>query len=204
MANLVPDAVLTDLGRSQCIEFSESSLGRSIQDSVELILTSPQRRALSTTLLALPAAVERLLPRSQVILVPEAQEINDLPCDRGSDRETLESMPEYTTELKQGHLDFSPLSPDWNQKQGIYDPSPDALWARAQWLRRFIRGRKEQTIALVAHGNFIRYLVGLDGYYDRVRIWSNVEARIYTFESADDERAKLVPVQDDSKDIDVK
>ncbi|CAE6341942.1 unnamed protein product [Rhizoctonia solani] len=197
----ISDALLTPLGRSQCIEFSHSSLGRSIQDSVEVILTSPQRRALSTTLLALPTAVERLLPRSQVILVPEAQEINDLPCDRGSDRETLESTPEYTTELKQGRLDFSPLSPDWNQKQGFYDPSPDALWARAQWVRHFIRERKEQTIAVVAHGNFIRYLVGLDGYYDRVRVWNNVEARLYTFESADDERAKLVPMQDDLKGV---
>ncbi|QRW25480.1 histidine phosphatase family containing protein [Rhizoctonia solani] len=182
--NAIPDAVLTDLGRSQCIEFSNSPLGCSIQDSVELILTSPQRRALSTTLLALPDA-----------------EINDLPCDRGLDRETLESTPEYTTELKQGRLDFSPLSEDWNQKQGFYSSSPDALWARAQWVRHLIRERKEQTIAVVAHGNFIRYLVGLDGYYDRVRIWSNVEARLYTFESADDERAKLVPLQADSKDV---
>ncbi|KAJ1306208.1 hypothetical protein OPQ81_010916 [Rhizoctonia solani] len=196
----IPDAVLTDLGRSQCVDFSSSSLGRSIQDSVELILTSPQRRALSTTILGLPGAVERLLPQSRVILVPELQEINDLPCDRGSDREFLESIPEYTTELKHGRLDFSPLTPDWNRKQGIYDPSPEALWARAQWVRHFIRERKEQTVAVVAHGNFIRYLVGLDGYYDRVRIWSNVEARLYTFQSTDDKRAKLIPMQDDSKD----
>ncbi|KAL5638475.1 hypothetical protein ACGC1H_005233 [Rhizoctonia solani] len=195
----IRDAVLTDLGRSQCVEFSQSPLGRSIQESVELILTSPQRRALSTTLLGLPDAVERLLPQSRVILVPQLQEINDFPCDRGSDRELLEAMPEYTTELKQGHLDFSPLTPDWNQKQGLYDPSPDALWARAQWVRQLIRERKEQTIAIIAHGNFIRYLVGLDGYYDRVKIWSNVEARLYTFESADDKRAKLIPMQDDSK-----
>ncbi|CAE6415008.1 unnamed protein product [Rhizoctonia solani] len=198
----ISDAVLTDLGRSQCVEFSKSPLGRSIQDSAELILTSPQRRALSTTLLGLPDAVERLLPRSRVILVPQLQEINDLPCDRGSDREFLESIPEYTTELKQGHLDFSPLTSEWNQKQGIYDPSPDALWARAQWVRHFIRERKEQTIAVVAHGNFIRYLVGLDGYYDRVKIWSNVEARLYTFQSVDDQRAKLIPMQDDLKDSD--
>ncbi|KAG8733761.1 hypothetical protein FRC11_002830 [Ceratobasidium sp. 423] len=172
----IPDAVLTDLGRSQCVEFRESTLGHSIQDSVELILTSPQRRALSTTLLGLPDAVERLLPQSRVVLVPQLQEINDLPCDRGSDREFLESMPEYTTELKQGRLDFSPLTPDWNQKQGIYDPSPDVLWARAQWVRHFIRERKEQTIAVVAHGNFIRYLVGLDGYYDRVKVLQEEQA----------------------------
>ncbi|KAH7334919.1 hypothetical protein B0J17DRAFT_720456 [Rhizoctonia solani] len=200
LANIVPDAVLTDLGRLQCVEFSNSPLGRSIQDSAELILTSPQRRALSTTLSGLPGAVERLLPQSRVILVPQLQEINDLPCDRGSDREFLESTPEYTTELKQGRLDFNPLTSDWNQKRGVYDPSPDSLWARAQWVRHFIRDRKEQTIAVVAHGNFIRYLVGLDGYYERVKIWSNVEARLYTFQSVDDSRAKLIPIQDDSKD----
>ncbi|CUA71719.1 hypothetical protein RSOLAG22IIIB_04766 [Rhizoctonia solani] len=199
--NWIPDAVLTDLGRSQCVEFSNSPMGRSIQESAELILVSPQRRALSTSLLSLPRAVKRLLPQSRVILVPQLQEIHDSPCDRGLDRELLESIPEYTTEL-QHNLDFSPLTPEWNKKQGVYDASPDALWARAQWVRHLIRERKEQTIAIVAHGQFIRYLVGLDGYYDRVKLWSNVEARLYTFESADDMRAKLIPMQDDSKDTD--
>ncbi|KAG9091768.1 hypothetical protein FS749_016298 [Ceratobasidium sp. UAMH 11750] len=171
------------------------------QRSAELILTSPQRRALSTTLLALPKAVERLLPESRVLLVPQLQEINDLACDRGSDRATLESTPEYTTTIKHvGRLDFSPLTDDWNKKQGTYAAEPDALWARAQWVRKLIRSRSEETVVVVAHGNFLRYIVGLDGYYDRVRIWSNVEARLYTFESLDDERAKLVPMYDDSKD----
>jgi broad specificity phosphatase PhoE len=137
---------------------------------VELVLTSPQRRALSTTLLALPDAIERLLPQSRVVLVPQLQEINDLPCDRGSDRQVLESTPEYTTELRHGRLNFTSLTPDWNKKRGIYDPAPDALWARAQWVRHLVRDCEEQTIAIVAHGNFIRYLVGLDGYYDRVRV----------------------------------
>ncbi|KAF8608209.1 phosphoglycerate mutase-like protein [Ceratobasidium sp. AG-I] len=196
----IEDAVLTVQGRFQCAEFSISQLGRTIQESAELVLSSPQRRALSTTLLALPDAVDRLLPESRVILVPQLQEINDLPCDRGSDRSTLESTPEYTTEIQGGRLDFSPLTPDWNKKRGIYEATPDALWARAQWVRQYIRSRKENTIVVVAHGNFLRYIVGLDGYYDRVRIWSNVEARLYTFESLEDERAKLIPVNDDSKD----
>ncbi|KAG8743455.1 hypothetical protein FRC10_012035 [Ceratobasidium sp. 414] len=198
---LVPDAVLTDLGRSQCTEFSQTPLAAIIQDSAELILTSPQRRALSTTLLALPKAVEQLLPESRVLLVPQLQEINDAACDRGSDRTVLESTPEYATDIKHiGRLDFSPLTDDWNKKQGIYAAEPDALWARAQWVRKLIRSRKEETIAVVAHGNFLRYIVGLDGYYDRVKIWSNVEARLYTFESLDDDRAKLVPVHDDAKE----
>lgn len=79
-------------------------------------------------------------------------------------------MPEYTTELKYGSLDFSPLTPEWNKKAGIYGPAPDVLWARAQWVRDLVRDREEHTIAIVAHGNFIRYLVGLDGYYDQVRV----------------------------------
>jgi broad specificity phosphatase PhoE len=145
-------------------------MGHTVQESAELILTSPQRRALSTTLLALPRAVERLLPDSRVILVPQLQEINDVACDRGSDRTVLESTPEYTTDIKHGHLDFSPLTPDWNKKRGIYEAMPDVLWARAQWVRQYIRSQKEETIVVVAHGNFLRYIVGLDGYYDRVRV----------------------------------
>ncbi|KAG9123259.1 hypothetical protein FRC07_015177 [Ceratobasidium sp. 392] len=197
----IPDAVLTELGRSQCAEFSKTPLATTIQDLAELILTSPQRRALSTTLSALPKAVEQLLPNDRVLLVPQLQEINDLACDRGSERTVLESTPEYTTDIKHlGKLDFSPLTDDWNKKQGVYAADPEVLWARAQWVRRLIRDRPEETVVVVAHGNFLRYIVGLDGYYDRVRIWSNVEARLYTFESLDDERAKLVPVHDDSKD----
>lgn len=105
-----------------------------------------------------------------MILVPQLQEINDLPCDRGSDRSTLESTPKYTTEIQGGRLDFSPLTPDWNKKRGIYEATPDALWARAQWVRQYIRSREENTVVVVAHGNFLRYIVGLDGYYDRVRV----------------------------------
>ncbi|QRW12794.1 histidine phosphatase family containing protein [Ceratobasidium sp. AG-Ba] len=143
----IPDAVLTKFGRSQCVDFSQGSLGATIQDSAELILTSPLRRALSTTLLALPRAVERLLPDSHVLLVPQLQEINDVACDRGSDRAILESTPEYTSDLKHiGQLDFSPLTEDWNKKQGIYAANLDALWARAQWVRRMIRDREERPL----------------------------------------------------------
>ncbi|KAG8696678.1 hypothetical protein FRC09_008322, partial [Ceratobasidium sp. 395] len=131
----IPDAVLTNLGRSQCAEFSLTPLAAMVQDSAELILTSPQRRALSTALLALPKALERLLPDSRVLLIPQLQEINDVACDRGSDRIVLESTREYTTDIKHiGQLDFSPLTDDWNKKQGVYAAEPDALWARAEWV----------------------------------------------------------------------
>jgi hypothetical protein len=121
-------------------------------------------------LFALPNAVERLLPQSRVILVPQLQGTSHYPRHQGLDRQDLESAPEYTTELKHGRLDFSPLTPDWNQKRGIYATDDSAIRARAEWVRDFIRDREEETIVIVSHGSIMRCIAARDGRWSRVDV----------------------------------
>lgn len=115
--------------------------------------------------------------------MPQLQEVNALPCDTGSSRTTLEADPEFSG------LDFSPLTDDWNQKQGIYDPAN--VSERALWVRKWLRERKEQRIVVVAHGDILRRLTSWD-----VTPWANAEVREYVFEGGEeDEEARIVPVK---------
>ena len=105
-------------------------------------------------------------------------------------REVLEAIPEYAG------LDFSALTPDWTSKEGFYSASEAALLARARWVRRWLRERAEARIALVSHGDFLRYLtLGRNDHSP----WANVEVREYTFavDEADDKEGEawLVPVK---------
>ncbi|CUA76536.1 hypothetical protein RSOLAG22IIIB_12351 [Rhizoctonia solani] len=190
----IPDAVLTPAGRQQCIDFAQAN--PDFQNVPEVILTSAFRRTLSTTLLAMPQAFERLLPQGKVILLPQLQETHAHPCDTGSDREVLEQAEEF----KDRGFDWSPLTEDWNKNQGFYAPTPEALAGRARWVRRFVRDRPETEILLVGHGGIFREI---DGRMKRstdpavigsLSRWGNVECRVYTFESENDDDAVMVPI----------
>lgn len=196
----IHDAVLTPLGRQQCIEFAEAN--PDFQNVPEVILTSAFRRTLSTTLLALPQAFERLAPQGKVILVPQLQETHDHPCDTGSDRAVLEATEEFKDLTSKG-IDWSPLTDDWNKNEGFYAPTLEALVARAKWVRRSVRDRPETNIVLVGHGGIFREIDGRSRSSDPAVVaslsrWGNVECRVYTFESDDDENATLVPIQEPS------
>ncbi|KAH7320419.1 histidine phosphatase superfamily [Rhizoctonia solani] len=193
----IHDAVLTPLGRDQCIEFARAN--PDFQNVPQVILTSAFRRTLSTTLLAIPQAFDRLLPQGKIILLPQLQETHAYPCDTGSDRVVLEQ----TEEFKDRGFDWSPLTDDWNKNEGFYAPTPEALIARARWVRRFVRDRPETEILLVGHGGIFREIDGRMRSADPEAIaslsrWGNVECRVYTFESDDDDDAVMVPIQEPS------
>ena len=86
--------------------------------------------------------------------------------------------------------------PDWTSKAGEYASTEDALQARARWVRRWLRARPETHIALVAHGDFLRYLTR--GRNDHSP-WANVEVREFAFATDEAEDAAgdawLVPVR---------
>ncbi|OBZ66551.1 putative phosphatase SPAC5H10.03 [Grifola frondosa] len=131
------------------------------------------RRALSTTLIAYPTLRKRLEEQGKpIVILPQLQEVNNLPCDTGFPRERLEANPEYTG------LDFSHLTPDWTSKQGFYGYDVPTLQARARWNRRWLRERPEKEIVVVAHGDCLRYIT--EGYNSHAP-WENVEVREYTF-----------------------
>ncbi|KAL6240253.1 hypothetical protein RBB50_012858 [Rhinocladiella similis] len=107
------DPGLTALGVQQA-----EKLGRTFPDpeSVSLTLTSPLRRAIQTTLSAFPNILDKGYFDAQsgqgveLLIDADAQERSDLPCDTGSDRDTLEkSFPS---------LDFSSLPENWPLKNG--------------------------------------------------------------------------------------
>jgi len=192
----IHDAVLTPLGRQQCADFAR--VDPYFQNIPEVILTSAFRRTLSTTLLALPKAFERLAPQGKVILLPQLQETHDFPCDTGSDREVLEATDEFKDLAAKG-VDWSPLTEDWNKNQGFYSPTPEALASRAKWVRKFVRDRPETNILLVGHGGIFREIDGRSRSNDPAIVmslsrWGNVECRVYTFLSDDDDDAILIPV----------
>lgn len=102
--NLVPDAVLTPLGRQQSVALYEETKG-TIQKTAELIVSSPLRRPLSTMVIGYADLRKALESEGQkVIILPQLQEVNppifvfsrccqvtdkdtqanSFPCDTGS------------------------------------------------------------------------------------------------------------------------
>ncbi|KAK0527642.1 hypothetical protein OC834_003036 [Tilletia horrida] len=168
----IADAPLTELGRRQAAVIP--AFTQEIQSSIDLIASSGLRRTLSTTKIGLAPAIQRLGIRSVAVL-PALQECNALPCDAGSDRAVLERDPEFND------FDLQHLVPGWNSKQGVYAADPRSLRARAQWVRQWLRSRPERHIAVVAHGDILRYIMSYGDQYIEYP-WQNAEVRQFRFD----------------------
>ncbi|KAM0751524.1 phosphoglycerate mutase-like protein [Meredithblackwellia eburnea MCA 4105] len=182
----IPDAPLTTLGRQQSAELQQDTKD-TFQLTADLLVSSPLRRPLQTTLVAYPVLRERL---GTIIILPELQETNDFPCDTGSSREDLEADPEFSG------LDFSNLTPEWTSKQGIFDP--DNVRDRAKWVRRWLRDRPEKEIVVVAHGDILREITG-GGTRGGIswEPWANAQVKSFSFKHENDDEALLTPVNTD-------
>lgn len=164
------DPGLTLLGVTQA-----SSLSTQFPDpaSVAIVLTSPLKRTLQTTL----AGFSEILTSgdtkksdkgdnstgagAKLIIDRDLQERSDLPCDTGSDRATLEkAFPE---------LDFSSLSDNWFTKSGLHAPDETSvalrakvvrgkLWSIAESLRKETAPGEQRLIVIITHGVFMKYL----------------------------------------------
>ncbi|TNY19668.1 histidine phosphatase superfamily [Rhodotorula diobovata] len=198
----VPDAPLTKLGRQQSADLrNETQDG--FQKDAQLLVSSPLRRPMQTAIIGFAPLRERLDKAGKpMVLLPELQEVNDLPCDTGSDRTILESDPEFAS------LDFTSLTPSpapphwdsapsWTSKQGIFNP--ERVTERARWVRRWVRERSESKIVVVAHGDILRVIT--DGRRSATP-WANAEVRAYTFSDKpeDQDDAVVVPVREVAKE----
>ncbi|GAA5883036.1 hypothetical protein JCM16303_006802 [Sporobolomyces ruberrimus] len=189
----IPDAPLTKLGREQSAKLRKDT-ENGFTKEVELLVSSPLKRPMQTFIIGYAPLRERLEKEGKpVILLPELQEVNELPCDTGSSRESLESDPEFAN-LDFSRLDTAPSDHDgnsWTSKTGFFSPSQ--VSGRAKWVRNWLRSRPEQKIVVVAHGDILRCLT--EGRQTATP-WANAEVRAYRFKSQDDEEAVLEKVEE--------
>ena len=107
----VVDPVLTDTGKEQCWRLKNDFPYHS---RVELVLSSPLRRAIETAVYGFSPAFEDH-PGLQLIPLPNAQEISNLHCDTGS-------SPDFLKKDLQGlgvDIDWSFVHEGWNNKVGM-------------------------------------------------------------------------------------
>lgn len=142
----MPDPSLTPFGEGQCQKLAQDF---PYHKSVELLVSSPLRRTIYTTLLGFKPEIERGLT---VIALPEVQETADVPCDTGSNASVLKE------EMKDKPVDLSRVESGWNSKTGRWAPIAGALEKRAREARQWLKARPEKEIVLVTHGGLLHYL----------------------------------------------
>ncbi|CZR65942.1 uncharacterized protein PAC_15842 [Phialocephala subalpina] len=189
------DPELTPLGCQQA-----ETLGRTFpySDKLGLVITSPLRRTIQTTLLAFTNVLDKsyydegsgkgIDRGAELLLDPDLQERSSLPCDTGSERRALE--------IVFPSLDFSTLQPGWLSKEGFYSADDSAVSRRAGKVRGQLRERivalkdsERRDVVVVTHGVFMKYLSG-DPEIDLPKAgWES-----YTIKEDEERGSVLVPV----------
>ncbi|KAJ5099633.1 phosphoglycerate mutase-like protein [Penicillium argentinense] len=171
----LPDPLLTEAGKRQCWELRESFSAKS---TVDLVVTSPMRRAIYTGLGAFNFVFE-YHPDRKLIALPSLQELSEFPCDVGSKLEDLQN------EVQQQNLpvDLGYVEEGWYIKTGKYKSTLESIRDRAQSTRSWLKARPEKEIVVVTHGGFLHFLTDdwEDGAKYEATGWNNVECRTYEF-----------------------
>ncbi|KAF5563549.1 histidine phosphatase superfamily clade-1 [Fusarium napiforme] len=170
--NILPDTDLTALGQEQ----ARSLISKYPElANVDLIVSSPMRRTLQTTLLGFSSQLQHGL---QIVVLPEVQEVSDLNCDTGSDLSVIKE------EFKQEPVDFNLVEPGWQVKEGKtkWAPVVGNILERARAARQWLSERPESEIVVVTHGCFLHFFT--DDWVNSVNPdgtdWANAEVRSYT------------------------
>ncbi|KAJ1713836.1 hypothetical protein AFCA_009790 [Aspergillus flavus] len=134
------DPELAPLGEEQARALGARFLAL---DNIQLILSSPQRRAIQTALLAFSSHVGD--GSLQVVAAwPEVQEASDLISDAGRD------LPDIQAEFEKLPVDFALVEPGFHIKQGKWAPVASRLLERAQLARQWLSQRPEKEIVVVS------------------------------------------------------
>jgi len=171
--NVTKDFSLRDPGLTAQGFVQASSLATTFSAlaSTAVILTSPLRRTIETTLAGFGGIFNNTDNKKkavELILDPDLQERSDLPCDTGSDPSTLKSLfPD---------LDFngSVLADGWWAKEGRFAADDAAVAARAAAVRKRIAevvkrleseegSEEKRDVVVVTHGVFMKFLTGDEG-----------------------------------------
>ncbi|QDS72187.1 hypothetical protein FKW77_004911 [Venturia effusa] len=184
------DPDLTPKGVSQA-----KTLGRSFPyltpDS--LIVASPLRRTLNTALHAFGSHLSAT--GSQILALPEFQELSKWPCDTGS------SLPTLLTEFRDHPVNFEHVTFDWDSKDGYFSPSERRTLQRMVNARQWLHDQESQNIVVVGHCHCLQLLAG-EGSYEQIRAglctqgWQNGEWRSYHFEVGPNREKHLVETRE--------
>ncbi|EAU33827.1 conserved hypothetical protein [Aspergillus terreus NIH2624] len=173
--HVIHDPLLTDLGNEQCRQLRDRF---PFHDRIDLVTASPLRRTIYTALQSFEPVFQRR-PDLKLVLLPDAQETSDVPCDTGSDPADLRRE----IDAKQLPVDAEYVHDGWNNKEGRYAPTTHAIKERARACRRWLKARPEKEIVLVTHGGFLHYFT--EDWEDSSKFqgtgWTNTEYRTYTF-----------------------
>lgn len=199
----MPDPLLTPLGEEQCATLQQT-YGVDNHAKVRLLVSSPLRRTLQTTLLSFAPVSQRGI---RVLAVPELQEVSAMPSDVGTARAELEQQQQLFPADK---VDLSRLHIGWTNKGpgSPYAFALPVLAARARSARRVLRDLTkdlgaDDRVVVVTHGGFLHFLTedyeGVDP--GRGTGWKNTEWRSFEFvgpsaSGAEDENASLKETAD--------
>ena len=160
------DPGLTSLGFEQATRLTQTFPHA---PQVGVILTSPLRRSIQTTLAAFSHILDKryfdqvsedgIENGATLILDPDLQERSALPCDTGSTSPALEkAFP---------GLGVKDLAEGWQVKEGIYAPEEEAVKERAKRVRSRVSELSDQLkdeernhIVIITHGVFMKFLSG--------------------------------------------
>lgn len=216
------DPVLTTVGQLQALSVPSTYntfFNSCLDPTTTLIVTSPLRRTLQTTLAAFASVLPPVSPNPvKVHIMPQAIEVGTEPCDRPGDLEETRQM--YPQDGMDWSTCFSEESAGWTTKEGFFSPTEECQMARATWVRRWMRDCTYEKLVVVCHHGFLRritktphHLVSLDeGRHSMVirkvvgvlrimlRItqaqWPNAELREYEFKdpTGQDPEAEVIRI----------
>ena len=185
----ISDPSLTEHGREQCEHLRDIF---PYHGRIQLVCASPIRRTIQTALIVFESYLQG--GKHQVFAVPRAQESSSQPSNTGHSPEDLKT--EFGS-----LIDLSLVHEDWNSKQGLWAPDCQTLDIRARELRLLLRGRDEEEIAVVSHGNFLHHITGnINDHGDQTGgDWKNAEFRSYYFDPPDHEDALIKETENSYK-----
>ena len=170
----IPDPRLTPLGVRQSQRIRDT-VPADARANISLIVTSPLRRALQTTLLGFGQQIHwQGVPLE---IWPDLQETATHPCDRGSSTQELVDLFPDVKEL------VLALPSGWQDKGPVDDMWEERIRQRAQKVLKALKDRPERTILVVTHNGFLRRLLGDDVWALDGRVpdgFKNAEVRRFT------------------------
>jgi broad specificity phosphatase PhoE len=170
----IPDPDLTPKGQDQCKQLSTTL---PYFDRVDLVCTSPIRRAIQPTLISMEPYLQS--GKHHILALPVAQEATDKSAKTPSDSTRLEKENGSVVDFHRCLDTYT----DYITKHGRCAPDGVSLKTRAVELCRFLRDRDKQEVVVVSHDDFVHYVTGdlnEDGSQAK-GWWTNTEFRSYRF-----------------------